>query len=270
MMERLVLFLLIFFWFGAKAQIKPAGEGCLGLSAFIPGPGDVSSFSVDPAALGTIDHFSAGLYSEKLFLINEINTVLVNVALPVHNGGFAFNAMYSGTVGFAENFLTLSYGRKLNSKIDAGVSFNYNAVAIEGYGRNSLLSYKTAAFFHLNPKFHCALIIGNLNSGMNEADVKWLPTVSTIGFAYIVSPLCFLSFKVEKQNSLPAIITGGIHYAFDKKLFVRAGFISGFPGFYFGSGIGWKQLDLLFLATIHNQLGLTPGLQLLVHGKNKS
>jgi hypothetical protein len=65
-------------------------------------------------------------------------------------------------------------------------------------------------------------------------------------------------------------VNAGMQYSFDEKLFARAGFTSGTSSYFFGLGVMLKNFRLDATASIHPQLGITPGLLLLFKGKDRT
>jgi hypothetical protein len=268
-MKRVVLSAVVFFALLCRAQVAPINQACLSQGTYSAALRDAFSFSTNPAALGNTKEFSAGMYSEKPFAIKEFNTGELNVAVPVPGGGLGISVLYTGTTNYSASVYGLAYGISLGSKMNAGLLFNrYQQHLAGGYGNLSSLNYVGSFLLHFSEDFQGGISMSNArtSAGMKIKHFS-LPTVYTIGFGYILSPLCFLTSEIEKKQSEPVNISGGIHYGFDEKLFVRAGFVSSRSAWYLGTGIQIKSLFLVVIVSIHPQLGITPGLQLLFHGK---
>ena len=61
-----------------------------------------------------------------------------------------------------------------------------------------------------------------------------------------------------------------MQYSFDEKLFARAGFTSAASSYFLGLGVMLKNFRLDATASVHPQLGITPGLLLLFKGSEKN
>jgi hypothetical protein len=252
----------------ARAQVKPIGQTCLSLGAYTPSFNDAFTFNNNPALLGNATHFSAGMYSEKLFYIKEFNSVLVNIAIPANHAGFGVSASWSGTTDYSSSLITLGYGKMLGTKMNVGVLFNRYNLHISGYGNLTSVNYKLSAMIHFSNDFHAGISLSNAkNIAADKTNTIPLPAVFTMGFGYIVSSLCFTTIQVEKKQSEPVNISAGIHYAFDKKLFARAGFNSSTSVYFTGAGFQWHSATIVLIMSVHPVLGITPGIEFLFQGK---
>ena len=72
-----------------------------------------------------------------------------------------------------------------------------------------------------------------------------------------------------KQEDLPVNVNVGVQYNFQKQFFVRVGINSENESPYAGAGISWNDIRLDVSASYHPQLGLSPGLMLIVNFKSK-
>ena len=71
-----------------------------------------------------------------------------------------------------------------------------------------------------------------------------------------------------KQEDLPVNVNAGVQYNFQKQFFVRVGINSENESPYAGAGISWNDIRLDVSASYHPQLGLSPGLMLIVNFKS--
>jgi hypothetical protein len=79
-----------------------------------------------------------------------------------------------------------------------------------------------------------------------------------------------VSAEVVKQEDLPINVNAGVQYNFQKQFFVRAGIASDNESPFAGAGISWNNIRLDVSASYHPQLGLSPGLMLIVNFKSKA
>ena len=90
-MARLVL--LLFFCFSALACLPQNAKQTLiapyiKTGAYSHQQSDVFSFTTNQAALGQTKTFSAGVFGERKFMLNELNLFSGAAALPTHSGNF--------------------------------------------------------------------------------------------------------------------------------------------------------------------------------------
>ncbi|HYK55649.1 MAG TPA: hypothetical protein VEV15_04160 [Flavisolibacter sp.] len=222
------------------------------------------SFAANQAALGAVKSLSAGIYSERRFLLKEMSLYSAAVALPTPAGNFGLKGDYFGDASYNETGLGLAYGRKLGDKIDGGVQFNYYSFKVAGYGSASSINAEGGMIIHLTEAFNVGVHLYNptgVSVGKN-AEEK-LPAIYSAGFGYDVSKKFFIGAEVEKTEDQPVNVNAGMHYYFDEKMFASAGLASATATYYLGFGVMLKNMQLNAVASIHPQLGVTPGLLLL-------
>src|SRR4026207_440641 len=127
-----LILLLIFFTLFIDGQTvrRPVAALYTGLGAYSVDHADVFSFTSNQASLAQMKNASAGVYGERRFLLEELALYQLAVAVPTKSGNFGIKAGYYGFSDYNESQMGLAYGRKLGSKVDIGVQFNYNAVRI--------------------------------------------------------------------------------------------------------------------------------------------
>jgi hypothetical protein len=229
---------------------------------------DVFSFTSNQASLAQLKNLSAGVYGERRFLLSELSNYNAVVGLPTHSGNFGLNAGYSGFSDYNETQLGLAYARKLGSKVDAGVQFNYNGIRIAGYGNASAISFEAGGIFHLSDKLHTGFHINNPVGGKFGKDQQEkLPSVYTVGFGYDASEKFFFSAEIIKEEDQPVNINAGIQYKFISQLLARAGMSTATSSAWLGIGLAWRSFRLDVTTSYHPQLGITPGLLLLFNFK---
>lgn len=240
-----------------------------GLGAYSKNFIDPLSISSNQAALANIQSFGAGVYSEKRFFLQELNSYSLAFCLPISFGGIALSAQYFGYSEYNETQLGIGYGKALG-KIDIGVQMNLHALRIAGYGKDGLFNFEAGAIIHLSEQLFAGFHVFNpTGSKFGTNRTEKLASVYRAGFGYEVSEKLFLSAESIKEEDNPVNIHAGIQYAFAKKFFARIGLNTEVARLYFGVGLKWHVLRFDITANYHPQLGLTPGLLLVFEGKRK-
>jgi hypothetical protein len=252
-----------------KAQSQtvrnPVSAAYLGLGAYSNNHIDVFSFHANQAALAKINTASAGIYAEKRFLLKELGLYNAAVAVPTHSGNFGLDARYYGFADYNETQLGLAYGRSVGNKIDVGVQFNYYSVRIAGYGNVSTVNFEIGTIFHLTDKLNAGLHAYNPVGGkLGKVQEEKLASLYSVGIGYEASEKIFLSAEIEKQEDEPVNVNAGLQYKFLRQLLARAGVSTATSSMYLGIGFGWKSIRMDAMASYHPQLGVTPGLLLIV------
>jgi hypothetical protein len=222
------------------------------------------SFGANQAALAGVKNFSAAIYSEKRFLLKEMGLYSGAAVLPAASGSFGVKGDYFGDVSYNETGLGLAYGRKLGDKIDVGVQFNYYSFKLAGYGSASSINAEGGMMVHLTDAFTIGVHIYNPTGvSVGKTGEEKLPAIYSAGFGYDVSEKFFMGAEIEKTEDQPVNVNTGLQYHFEKKLFASAGIASATSSSYLGFGVVLKRIQLNVVASVHPQLGITPGLLLL-------
>jgi hypothetical protein len=216
------------------------------------------------ASLARIQSISGAFYGEKRFALKELGQYSATVSLPTVSGNFAFQADYFGNLSYNETGVGLAYGRRLGDRIDIGVQFNYYNFKTQGYGSASSINAEGGVLFHLTESFNIGFHMYNPSGNqLGKSGEENLPSIYSAGFGYDVSPKLFIGASIEKQEDQPLNLIAGMHYYFDDKLSACGGIGSATSTYYIGFGVLVKTLQLNVLASMHPQLGVTPGLLLV-------
>jgi hypothetical protein len=256
--------------FSIKAQTlqKPLQSSYTGLGAYSSGHTDIFSFTNNQASLAGLKNFSAGVFGERRFMLNELNHYMAVAGMPTHSGNFGLKATYSGFTDYNETQLGLAYARKLGKKVDIGAQFNYNGIRIAGYGNASAISFELGSILHITEKLHAGVQVNNPVGGKFGKEQEKLPSVYSFGLGYEASNKFLLTAEVEKEENQPINVNTGFQYRFIPQLQVRAGVSSAASIVWAGVGVRLNAVRIDITSSYHPQLGVTPGL-LLLFGINK-
>jgi len=240
----------------------------IGLGAYSTKQVDAFSFTSNQAALAGLKSGGAGVYGERRFLLAETSVYGFALALPSRLGNFGIQANYAGFTDFNENKVGLAYARSLGKKLDLGIQFNYYGYRIPSYGNASSINFEAGAIAHLSDKLNAGIHVYNPVGGKLDKNTdEKLASAYKLGLGYDASENFFVSAEIIKEEDRQINVTGGIQYNFIKQFFVRAGFMSETGTVFAGAGAGWKNFRLDISGSYHPQLGVSPGLLLLVNFK---
>lgn len=250
-----------------KAQTlrRPVAAGYTGLGAYSLNHVDVFSFTANQASLAQLKNTAAAVYGERRFLLSELNSYTAALGLPTSSGNFGLKAGYYGFSDYNETQLGLAYGRRLGKKIDVGAQFNYNGIRIAGYGNASAISFELGTILHLTDQLHAGFHVSNPVGGKfgNDQEEK-LSSVYAVGLGYDASEKFFISAEIEKEEDQPVNVNAGMQYKFIPQLLARVGISSATSSAWIGLGLTIKSFRIDLTTSYHPQLGVTPGLLLLV------
>lgn len=248
---------------------KPIAASYVGLGAYSVNHTDVFSFSSNQAALARIKDPAFGVYGESRFLLAETNMYSAVLALPTEHGNFGFQADYFGFKNFNESQLGIAYARSLGDKLDLGIKFNYYSLTIPGYQRSSAINFEIGAITHLTDKIHAGIHFYNPVGGyLSKTNREKLTSMYKFGIGYEASENFLVSAEVVKTEDVPVNVIAGVQYNFEKQFFAKAGILTENGSPYAGAGIIWDNLRLDVSASYHPQLGISPGLMLIVNFKS--
>lgn len=240
------------------------------LAAYSQQQQDVFSFTGNQAALAQQKNISAGIYGEQRFLLANNSAYTLAAAFPTNMGNFGVTVNYAGFSNFNENAIGLAYARKLGSKVDIGIQFNYYGYRIPTYGNASSINFEFGAIMHLSEKINAGFHIYNPVGGkLGKTGDEKLASAYKFGLGYDASKNFFISLETIKEENKPLNVTGGVQYQFEKQFFARLGFVSENGSAYGGVGVSWKNIRLDLSANYHPQLGFSPGLSFIAKFKEK-
>lgn len=249
---------------------RPVAASYIGFGAYSSNHVDVLSFISNQASLAQLNNAAAAVYGERRFLLTELNNYTAAIGLPTHSGNFGLTAAYSGFSDYNETQAGLAYARKLGSKADIGVQFNYHGIRITGYGNASAISFEAGGVFHITDKLHTGFHINNPVDGkFGKSQEEKLPFIYSAGFGYDASEKFFFSTEIIKEEDQPVNVNAGMQYKFIPQLLARAGMSSATSSAWFGIGLSVRSFRVDITSSYHPQLGITPGLLLLFNFSKK-
>ena len=263
----LLFFIVLLYCLLLQAQTlrRPVAAAYTGLGAYSLNHVDVFSFTANQASLAQLKNVSVGIYGERRFLLSELNNYTAAIGLPTPSGNFGLKAGYSGFSDYNETQLGLAYGRKLGTKIDVGVQFNYNGIRVAGYGNASAISFELGMILHLTDKLNAGVHVSNPVGGKFGKDQQEkLASVYAVGLGYEASDKFFISAEIEKEEDQTVNVNAGLQYKFLPQLLVRVGMSSATSSAWIGLGLSMKSFRIDVTTSYHPQLGITPGLLFLI------
>ena len=263
-------FLSLFITFTALGQHirRPVPSNYTGLGAYSLNSSDVFSFTSNQASLAQLKTPSAGIFAERRYFLEELSSYTTAFGLPTQSGSFGLKMNYYGFSDYNESQIGLAYARKLGSKVDLGAQFNYNGIRIAGYGNDAAVSFEIGTVLHLTDKLHAGVHVNNPVGGKFGKDQQEkIASVYTFGMGFEPSDKFFLSTDIIKEQDQPVNVNAGIQYKFVTQLLARAGISTTTSTTWIGFGLFLKSFRIDITASIHSQLGITPGLMLIYNFK---
>lgn len=231
---------------------------------------DVFSCAANQAALARLPQAGAGVYAEKRFLQEKLNSYSAIIAMPTKLGGWSIAAKYLGSGEYNESELGIGYGKKLG-RVDLGVQFNYAMMRAAGYGNDAAVTVEAGTLWHITDRVHVGMHVFNPSGGKyGKQEQEKMAWVYKIGGGYEVSEKLLMSADIIKEEDKGVNVQAGIQYVLDNKFFIRAGMATATTAPWLGAGWAWKNIRTDITASYHPQLGITPGLLLIFNANKKN
>lgn len=266
-------FLLLFIIAAGSAQTlrQPISAVYLGLGAYSTEHTDVFSYLNNQAALAQVKDAAFGVYGERRFLLTATSSYTAAMALPSKFGNFGLNINYFGYKNFNESQLGVAYARSLGPKVDLGVQFNYYGYRVPSYNSANTVNAEIGLIMHLTDKLNAGIHVYNPVGGKFSKTDEKLTSAYKFGLGYDASDRFFVSTELVKEQDYPVNVNVGMQYRFEKLLFARVGIATANSTSYAGVGIAWSNFRLDISGSYHPQLGLSPGLLLIMNlGKSEA
>lgn len=265
-----ILFLLPGFYVSAQSIRKPIAASYIGLGAYSLHHVDAFSFTANQAALAQVKSPAFGVYGERRFLMASNNMYSAVFVIPTKEGNFGFQADYFGYKNYNESQLGIAYARSVGTKLDIGVKFNYYAFRIPTYQSSSTVNFEIGAIAHLTEKLHAGIHIYNPVGGkLSKTDNEKVGSIFKFGVGYEAGEDFIISAEIVKNEDLPVNVIAGVQYNFAQQFYARAGIATENESPFAGAGVMWNNLRLDMTASYHPQLGISPGIMLIVNFKSK-
>ena len=260
---------LIFFIFvyhdAESAENYPSGARALSLSNAFVTISDTWSTFHNQAGLAGLESFSAGVFYESRFMVDELSHVAGSLVIPVKAGTFGISFSQFGKGTYKEHKIGLAFAKSLTKKISAAIQLDYLSERFPENERAAGFATFEAGIVYAATEelFLGAHIFNPIQGGIKTPEgIQKMPAVFRIGGHYQFPKMVLLIFETEKNFENPLLFKSGLEFSPVKNLALRFG-VSGKPVAY-TAGIGFQTgkitTDIGF--SYHGKLGLTPSVSI--------
>jgi len=222
---------------------------------------DVWAFHHNPAALTGVKKLAVGISYENRFLLKELQSQGVAVALPLKKGVISVGGQRFGYRNFLSFKTGLGYSLKLSELLSAGVQLNYAGVRLpDAYGSDGTVTAELGLLAKVNDKWKLGFSIFNIGRNkLSDYQQDRYTTVMRLGTSYKISTKVLLVAEAEKNVDYPLRGKVGLEYAVVNNFFIRGGFATEPIEVSFGVGYQFKKYFKLDLGSCYHQiLGWSP------------
>lgn len=226
---------------------------------------DVWGFHNNPGALGSLESFSTGISYENRFLLKELQSQGVAVAIPVKVGVISVGGHLYGYNQFRSYKAGLGYSMKLAEKLYAGVQLNYQGIRFaQNYGSANSMTAEAGVYGKITKDWKVGIAVFNIGrSKLADYQDDRFSTMLRIGSSYSFSEKVLLSGEFEKDLDNPVRFKTGLEYQVIENFFIRGGLATAPIELTFGFGYKFKQIQIDLGSAYHQVLGWSPHFSLV-------
>lgn len=272
-MNKIVLgILLVFSVIQADAQgWLPSGARSMSMSNASVGIYDVWSYHNNPGAIAKIDQLSAGIAYENRFLLRELQSQGIAVAIPLKTGVLSIGGLTYGYTQFRSTKAGLGYSLPLSDRFYAGVQLNYQGFQLaQNYGNVNTVTAEAGVYAEVTENWSMGFSVFNLTrTSLSEFQDDRLTTVMRLGTSYTFSKKLLVAAEFEKSIEYDVRFKSGLEYQAMKDFYFRAGIATAPVEFSFGTGYDFGNIQLDVGTAYDMLLGWSPHFSLTYQGKEK-
>jgi hypothetical protein len=261
-MVKNLLIIFLFYSFTSVAQgWQPMGSRSMSLSNATVALDDVWAYHHNPAALSNLKKIEFGVSYENRFLLKELQSQGIVVAIPVKKGVISFGSQSYGYNQFRTYRNGLGYSMKLAEFLSVGVQLNHHFVRISSnYGNHQTVTAEVGALAKINDKWSVAFSVFNITRNrLSEFAEDRYSTIMRLGTKFSVSEKVLFLAEAEKNVDYIIRFKTGIEYLPLDNFYVRGGFATAPIEFSFGLGYAFSGKYKLDLGSAYHQvLGWSP------------
>ena len=261
-----ILLFILFISFVVRASDNyPAGARAIALSDAFVSISDVWSAFHNQAALSEINRFSAGVFYESRFMIDELSLAAGTIVFPVPGGSAGFSFYQFGKGTYKESKLGLAYSKQLSEKLSAAIQIDYFLNRFpENEKAFGFATFEAGVSYHLSNEFTIAAHVFNpvQNGFTTYYGKEKMPLIFRIGGHYELADKVLVSAEIQNRLHEQTLVKTGIEFYPIQNFALRMG-ASGKPLKY-SAGLGYKigkiSTDIAF--SYHGNLGFSPSVSL--------
>lgn len=222
---------------------------------------DILAVAANPAALAGLEHTTAGIYSERRFLLRDLANYILAAGVVTKHGNIGFIARYAGFNAYRESQFSLLHARPLGTKAAIGIQFNYSTTRISNYGSLNAIGVELASTWRLSEKIYAGIQVAN-----SIKNKKWKqfspPSMYTASWGFEASEKFLSGVTICKEENQPVNVQVALQYKFLPACRAGIGLSSATSSAWLGTGLSWKNSRVDVIAAFHPQLGVTPAIAL--------
>ncbi len=266
MTSKAVVFLMAFLFFtksGAQFVFLESDVPSMGLAGIQSLYNNHWSGSLNPASLADIERISFSAGYLNYYRIAELGTGTFHATLPVKNGTFGCGFMTMGYSVFRQYMTTMAYAMRLGKHVNAGVGIHYLAVR-QPNGYSDLNAWIPSMGIQVKTFKNLiagAFIFNPAGQDYRPSGFMQIPRFIATGLGYQLGEEVFLCLEIEKWETEPAAVSGGMELSVYKSILFRFGMKkASMLQYSFGTGITFRNILIDLSVWHHPVLGISPSM----------
>ncbi len=262
---QILIILLIGFPKSACSENYPCGARALALSNAFVSVSDTWSTFHNQATLARLQKFSAGVFYESRFLIDELSLTAGSVIIPVRTGSFGLSFYQFGQGSFKEHKIGLALSMRLSRQLNAAIQMDYFSQHFpENAGATTFPTFEIGIAHKTTEQLTIGVHVFNpIENGFETSNGKQkMEAIYRAGGHYQFSDMVLISGEVQKSGGYRPMIKCGLEFSPVQNIALRFG-ISGRPVQYTaGMGYRFRKITTDIAFSYHGNLGFTPSISL--------
>lgn len=242
-----------------------AGARSVALSNAFVSISDPWSTFHNQATLANLSNFSAGVFYESKFMLDELSLAAGTVVLPTPNSTLGFSFYQFGKGTFKESKIGLAYSKRLSEKLNAALQFDYFYYRFpENEKGKGFPTFETGITYQTTPQLTLGLHVFNpVKNGMKTYFGKeQMPVTFRFGGHYLFSDMVLFALEIQKESDLKPLAKCGLEFLPLKNLVLRFG-VSGRPAqISAGLGYSFARITTNIAFSYHGNLGFSPSVSI--------
>jgi len=231
---------------------------------------DVWAFHHNPAGLSELKNIHGGISYENRFLLKELKSQSMVVAIPLKKGVVSVGGQFYGYQLYRSTRAGIGYSMLLSERLSMGVQLSYQGLRLtEAYGSKNTVTAEVGIMAKLTDKWSLGFSAFNVGrSKLSSFENDRFTALMRLGTRYKVSEKLLFVAEAEKDLDYVLRAKAGMEYEAMKQFYVRAGFATNPIEVSFGFGYKWRMIQLDLGSAYHQQLGWSPHFSLTYSPSN--
>ena len=245
------------------AQTK--GARSAGMAGLNLGLSDLFSAINNQGMLPEIESISAGVTIQNQFLVKNLNTGALAVAVPIGKGATGILFSTYGYQLYRQNQLGLSYALAFSPAFSMGLAINYSSIQLgEGLGMEYAFYPDLGLNYKPTDKLNIGLQFQNLTQSKKVKQLNELwPVTGRLGLIYFINEKLLIGAQGNVYIDRPFEINSGLEYRFSSHFSFRFGFATLPTRAAMGIGFQLGNFHIDLASRYQSILGFTPSVNLV-------